>query len=187
MSGIIDATAAQSYSSIAIVLIGAIASGTDVWRGRIYNWLTFPAMLSGLVFSFWQSGFRGLGLSLVAVALGFLLYGWMFFFKAMGAGDVKLLMAFGAWGGIRFTGEVALLGVLVGGAMALVFLAFQGQIVEFFHKMHRFLLSVFIKELEFDLPKINRKLTMPFGVPISIAAVWTWFVHPLQRWGVPLW
>jgi prepilin peptidase CpaA len=111
----------------------------------------------------------------------------MFWLGVMGGGDVKLLMALGAWGGLAFTEEVAVLGVLLGGALAVALLASRGRLLAFIGKMRRFLLTVFVKELELELPKVDRKLTMPFGIPIAAAAIWSAVAHPLLSWGFRPW
>ena len=159
----------------------------DLFRGRIYNWFTFPALISGVAVSFIQFGFSGLGVSLAAVVLGFVLYGWMFWFRIMGGGDIKLLMALGAWGGVKFVAETAILGVALGGVMALILLIFSGRIIDFLKRMYRFFLTLIVKELEFEAPKIDRKFTMPYGIPIAAAAIWIALGDPFYKWGISLW
>jgi len=159
----------------------------DLFRGRIYNWFTFPALISGVAVSFIQFGFSGLGVSLAAVVLGFVLYGWMFWFRIMGGGDIKLLMALGAWGGVKFVAETAILGVALGGVMALILLIFSGRIIDFLKRMYRFFLTLIVKELEFEAPKIDRKFTMPYGIPIAAAAIWISLGDPFYKWGISLW
>lgn len=170
-----------------IVGLCVLSAVTDLIWGRIFNWITFPAFLLGLIFATVQAGAWGLGEAVLAGAAGFLLYGWMFWIGMMGGGDVKLLMALGAWGGLRFVGEVALLGVLLGGAMALLILISRGRIRGFVQRMYRFLQSVFIKELQVEKPEIDQKLQMPFGVPIAAAAIWLVLGNPWAwlgwRWG----
>jgi prepilin peptidase CpaA len=174
---------ASNISSAAIFLLAAVASVTDVARGRIYNWLTLPLMLAALIFATVTQGWSGLAHSLLGLALGLLLYGWMFWLGVLGGGDIKLLMAFGAWGGAQYVGEVALMGILLGGLMSILMLLFQGHLVNFGKKLYRFILSLAVKELEVEMVQVNRKLTMPFGVPISVAAVWVLLGHPLEHWG----
>jgi prepilin peptidase CpaA len=171
----------------AIAAFAAIACATDLKSGRIFNWLTLPALVGGLVFAAATDGWSGIGDGLLGVVAGLLLYGWIFFLGAMGGGDVKFLMAVGAWGGLRYTVEVALLGVVLGGALAVGMLLFTGRLTGFLARMWRFLLTLMVKELELETPKIDRKFTMPFGVPIAAAAVWVAFGNPFERWGVRLW
>lgn len=158
--------------ALAIVFLAIAASFTDVARGRIFNWLTIPMALFALAFAFATQGFSGLAHALLGMGLGLVLYGWMFFFRMMGGGDVKLLMAFGAWGGIQFVEQVAVMGIILGGVMALAMIGFKA------------------KQDDKMAEKHLKKQMMPFGVPISIAALWVQFGHPAQylaeHWGLHL-
>lgn len=167
-------------SSALIAGFSLIAAGTDLYFGRIFNWFNVTMLVTGLVFSFLRGGFPGLGDAALGVVAGLFLYGWMFALRVMGGGDVKFLMALGAWGGLAYTVEVAILGVLLGGAMAFAILVFKGRIWAFAGRMYRFFLTVFVKELTVEAPRIDRSMTMPFGVPIAIAAVWSIYLHPLK-------
>lgn len=169
---------------IAVCAISGVAALTDLARGRIYNWLTVPAFLAGLAYSGYEGGLEGVVFAALGAFLGLVLYGWMFFIGHLGGGDVKLLMALGAWGGPAYCLETGLLGVLLGGVMAACVLGAKGRLIPFFRKLQNFLLSVLVKELEVDAPKFDRKQSMPFGVPIGIAAIWTAAAHPLQKLGL---
>jgi prepilin peptidase CpaA len=156
-------------------MISVIATITDLFFGKIYNWLTAPAALIGLGVSFYLFGWSGILQSVAALLVGLALYGWIFGIRMIGGGDVKLLMALGAWGGIRYTFDVALLGVVLGGAMSIGVLLYKGKLFAFSRRMYYFLLSVLIKELEPQALKVDKNIKMPFGIPISIAAVWVAF------------
>jgi prepilin peptidase CpaA len=171
------------YAILAISVSGAL---TDLVCGKIFNWLTLPALILGLAASTWFDGWTGLSTALLGTLAGLVLYGWMFVLGAMGAGDVKFLMALGAWGGVRFAVETALLGVLVGGLFAVVMLLFSGKMPGFAKRMHRFFLTLFVRELEVEMPKINHAMTMPFGIPIAIAAAWVVLGDPFSFLGVVL-
>ncbi|OFZ19711.1 MAG: hypothetical protein A2X94_16790 [Bdellovibrionales bacterium GWB1_55_8] len=165
-----------------IPAVAVVAIVTDLVRGRIFNWLTLPTLLLGVVAAIYWGGWTAVGQSALGIGLGLLLYGWMFWLGAMGGGDVKFLMALGAWGGPRYVTEVAILAVLLGGAIGLVVMIFTGRIRGFSVRMYRFLLTLFIKDLVLEMPKVDRGFTMPFGVPIAIAAVWGLFAAPLKGW-----
>lgn len=163
-----------------ICLIALFTIYTDLRWGKIYNWFTVPVAILGIITSINVAGWHGALEAILGIFLGLLLYGWMFGLHIIGGGDVKLLMALGAWGGSRYTIEVAILGLFVGGVFSFFILLFSGRLVSFSKRMFRFLLSLFVKELEVQVPSVDRSLKMPFGVPISIAAVWTIYAHPLQ-------
>lgn len=172
---------------LGVSLTSGIACFTDLFRGKIFNWLTLPALACGIVFSIYFSGMHGLQSSLMGAAAGLLFFGWMFFVGIMGGGDVKLLVALGAWGGAGFAEEVALLSVLVGGIFAICSMIFRGKLVVFLKKIYFFFLTLFVKELEVALPKVDENSKIPFGVPMALAAVWTILAHPVAGLGVPIW
>ncbi len=161
----------------AICILAILATGSDIAFGRIFNWLTLGMGLAAIVYAGFTHGLGGVGSSLAGMMAGLVLYGWMFWLRVLGGGDVKLLMALGAWGGVRYAFDVALLGVMLGGVMALVWMLFQGKIKGFVRRAYRFFQSVFVRELELEKFEIDRKMTMPFGIPISIAAVWIRIFH----------
>ncbi len=174
---------------ISYVILGAAVAVTvmDLLRGRIYNWFTIPFALCGFLVSSFCLGWQGSGQALLGFLAGFLFYGWMFGLRILGGGDVKYLMALGAWGGWRYAEEVAILGILIGGLMSFGILCITGRIFDFLRRIREFLLSIFISELEVQLPKVDKTSKMPFGIPISIAAVWVAFAHPFESLGIQLW
>jgi prepilin peptidase CpaA len=68
----------------------------------------------------WTRGAAGLGLSLAGWAVGVALFLPMFLLRGMGAGDVKLLGAVGAWLGPMGALWSGLFAIFAGGVMALV-------------------------------------------------------------------
>jgi prepilin peptidase CpaA len=104
------------------VLLGA-ACATDLLWGKIYNWLTLPFLLSGLIYQSIDSGLAGSLNSTLAIALAFALFFPLYALKVVAAGDAKLLMALASWTNSATTLRVAAIAILVGaavGAVALV-------------------------------------------------------------------
>jgi prepilin peptidase CpaA len=81
---------------ISVLIVTFIALISDLKYGRIYNKLTFPATLLGLIFAFYTDGISGLGYHFGATIVGILLYMPFAAFGFIGMGDVKLLGAIGA-------------------------------------------------------------------------------------------
>jgi prepilin peptidase CpaA len=96
----------------------AVACITDLRTRRIPNLLTFSAAGLALLFHFITGGVSAVGWSLAGYALGAVLFFPMFALRGMGAGDVKLLAAVGAWIGPGQVATAALLTSVVGGIMA---------------------------------------------------------------------
>ncbi|WZP00651.1 A24 family peptidase [Isosphaeraceae bacterium EP7] len=106
--------------------ITLVAAATDLRQFKVYNWLTFPALLGGLLASTWFGGLAGLGQSMAGATVGFCALVVFFAAGGVGAGDVKLLTALGAWLGPRLTLEVCLASALAAGLYALVLVVRRG-------------------------------------------------------------
>jgi prepilin peptidase CpaA len=176
-----------SFISYLISLISIFGAIYDFKWGKIFNWFTLPVMLSGMFMSAFFFGWAGFYESVLGFLLGLVLYGSLFGLRMVGGGDVKFLMALGAWGGIHYTIEVAILGICVGGVFSLFHLTSTGRIFDFTKRMYFFVLSIFIRELEFQFPKLDKTKTFPFGISIAIAAIWVEFFHPFEAWGPFSW
>jgi prepilin peptidase CpaA len=117
------------FQSVAIVLV-VIAAGWDLATRRIPNVLTFGAALAAFFVHGYVAGWSGLGASLAGWAVGVAFFLPFFALSGMGAGDVKLLAAVGAWIGAATTVWVALYSSIAGGVMALVVAAFSGYLMQ---------------------------------------------------------
>lgn len=107
-------------------LVALIAAATDLWKFKVYNALTLPALVAGLIISAWLGGFEGFKASLLGAGLGFGTLVVFFVLGGVGAGDVKLMTAIGAWIGPALTFQVFLAAALAAGVYALILLFVQG-------------------------------------------------------------
>jgi prepilin peptidase CpaA len=110
------------------VLAAAIALVTDLRFRRIPNWLTGSALLAGLAANTFLNGAEGAVSSLEGAALGLAILLPFYLFRTMGAGDVKLLAAFGAVLGPHVLLYVAVYASVVGGIQALIILRRLGRV-----------------------------------------------------------
>jgi prepilin peptidase CpaA len=105
---------------VAVAVATLVASVTDVWKFKVYNALTFPTLILGVIVSSCIGGWEGLVSSLLGASLGFGLLVVFFAVGGVGAGDVKLLASVGAWLGPYLTYQVFVASAFFGGAYALI-------------------------------------------------------------------
>ena len=103
------------------VLTVVAACVTDVSTSRIPNVLTFAAAALAIVFHASVPGGLGFTHAGLGLIVGLAVFFPLFALGAMGAGDVKLMAAIGAWIGWQSIVLVALYGSVAGGVLALVF------------------------------------------------------------------
>ena len=105
-----------------------IACVWDVRVRKIPNRLTATIAALGFLFTMWQHpNWSGLGIAFGGFAVGMLIWFPSYAFGLLGAGDVKLAAAAGMWLGPMRTFEAALIGGVIGGALALLWmLRFRG-------------------------------------------------------------
>ena len=131
----------HSFAWWPVVVVLAIATFTDLRSRRIPNWLVFPFLVAGILSSPWRfdwqgsaHGFawHGLGQCFAGLGLGFLIYGVMFFMGGMGAGDVKLCAAIGAWIGPAQLIFGLLATSIIGGLMVFCWAVMGGFFMDLF-------------------------------------------------------
>ncbi len=77
------------------VAVAVAAAVSDVSTRRIPNWLTYPALLAGLLLRFSFQGWSGLRSALLGMLVAGGIFMLFYMIRAMGAGDVKLMAAVG--------------------------------------------------------------------------------------------
>ena len=109
----------HSYAWWPSLIAVAVASFTDLRSRIIPNWLVLPFLAAGIAASGWIDGWQGLGRSAEGLGMGLLIYGVLFWMGSMGAGDVKLAAAIGAWIGPSQLFFALFVTALAGGIMVL--------------------------------------------------------------------
>lgn len=157
------------YLALGSVLVGISAALLDIKYRKIPNWLTFPAMLTGVVLNLffnidsWRFSLLGLSVGLLILLIPFILGG-------IGAGDVKLMMALGAFLGARKIISVGLCSGIAGGVLALLALALQDGPVKVRHRLVLLVASIWDKDIRRVIfrPDQTSKLVIPYGPAILI-------------------
>ena len=118
----------MTFINAIALAVATCACITDLRSRRIPNWLTFGAAAAALVFHAVNGGGGGAVRSLGGCAAGIVLLVLPYALGGMGAGDVKLVGALGAWLGPRDTFWLAMYTGMAGGVMALVVSAWHGYL-----------------------------------------------------------
>jgi prepilin peptidase CpaA len=158
-----------------IVAVLTVATFTDVHSRRIPNWLVLPFFLAGIAVLSWLYGWYGAGQSLEGAGLALLIYGFLFWMGGMGAGDVKLGIAIGAWIGPNQLFIALVLTGLAGGAMALLWAMRGGFLKELFQNTGGLLFSA--KERGEAVLSNPQRRKMPYAPAIAIGTLISFLAH----------
>jgi len=109
-----------SFRVVAVLMIALAAVVCDLRTRRIPNVLTFGGALAALVYAAVAAGPSGVLTAAGGWLLGAALFLPFFVLRGMGAGDVKLLAALGAWLGPADALWLAIFASMAGGVFAVV-------------------------------------------------------------------
>ena len=107
---------------------GLIASVLDLRSRRVPNYLTFGSAVAAAFFLLATDGLGGLGWSAGGWVVGCALFLPFFALRGLGAGDVKLLAALGAWLGPITVFWVAVYAAIAGGVLAITVALARGYL-----------------------------------------------------------
>jgi prepilin peptidase CpaA len=110
------------------VSVASIACVTDVWTHRIPNVLTFGAAAAAMVFHTFAPSGHGIVSAIEGWLVGAALMFLPFALRGLGAGDVKLVAALGAWLGPVNALWLAVYAMIAGGVLSIVVAAFHGYL-----------------------------------------------------------
>ncbi len=158
----------SAVSEILLVGICVASAFTDVTRGKIPDWLTFPAIALGMGLSALDQGWGGVfegGLISSLTGAGFLglifgAFAWRR--KGLGAAETKLMIAVGSLAGFLHGLTCAMCAALLGGVLALVRIATSGRGLALFRDLLR---SRKTREK-------NQPLTIPYTLAIALGVIW---------------
>ncbi len=161
------------------LVVAAVIDGIQL---KVPNWITFPMIISGWLYSmvaFHLAGegwYVGLGWSLFGTAVGLALLMPAYAIGGMGAGDVKLMAGIGAWvyAGTTFYAfcVTAVIGAIIAVLMVLWSKGWNKHSSQFFQIFNEI---VTIKDPEhLSVIAADRKSSMmllPYGIPIAIGTI----------------
>ena len=124
-----SATEWSTVAGGAVLLVGAIG---DFREGRFRNSVFVVGSLAGLAVSIALGGWAGAQQSALGFVGGFTLFMPLVLLGAIGAGDMKLLAAFGAACGWTAVAEVAVFGMIWGTVFGITQAALRGEATQVF-------------------------------------------------------
>jgi prepilin peptidase CpaA len=153
---------------VLLVLTALIGAVTDARSGKIYNWLTFPAMVMGLAINTGLNGYAGFKLSVFGLAAGI---GIQFIPWTLGlvkGGDVKFLGAAGALKGPAFVFYGFLYGAALFGLFAIVALGVRGDLRKSLINIRELLRSWVVLRTDTEPGEPASKAYMPWGIALAL-------------------
>lgn len=159
---------------LSVVLVAAAV--IDGWKLKVPNWLTFPLVIGGWVYSAVCFGWVGLGWSLVGTGVGLALLLPAYAIGGMGAGDVKLLAGVGAWVWGTVTFYAFCFSAIVGGVIAVAMIVLRGGLRKHGAQFAAILSEIMVVRNATHLAEnaAQRKgsmMLLPYGIPIAIGTI----------------
>jgi prepilin peptidase CpaA len=109
----------MTFFQLAAIAVAVVAAAWDLKTRRIPNVLTFGAAIAAVIVHFSVGGLASAGWSIAGWIVGVAFFLPLFALGGMGAGDVKLLAALGAWLGPGAIVWVALFSFIAGGVLGI--------------------------------------------------------------------
>lgn len=181
MSDILAAMA-ENWVYWAVSLFAVVAAYIDGKELRVPNKLTLPMIVAGWIWSCIFYGMNGdgwyIGLmwSLAGTAVGLMTLLPAYAIGGMGAGDVKMMAAIGAWVYCANVFYAFCVGTIVGAILAVIMIITAGDFKKHFNQFFFILGEIqTVKDPE-ELARLatERKTSMrllPYGIPMAIGTV----------------
>ncbi|MEE2642293.1 MAG: A24 family peptidase [Planctomycetota bacterium] len=166
------------FVTIALI-VAAVIDGIQL---KVPNWLTFPFIISGWIYSMMAYGMAGdgwltgLGISLMGTFVGLALLLPAYSIGGMGAGDVKLLAGVGAWVHVQSTFYGFCLSAIVGAvlavAMVLISRSWSKHKTQFFSILNEIMVIRNPETLAgIAAERKSSMMLLPYGIPIAIGCI----------------
>jgi len=172
-----------SAGVLAVVLVTAAVC--DLARGKVFNWLTYPAIVAGLALGALSGAFDGAGGGawdgltdrVLGFGFGFGVLLVAYLVGGMGGGDVKLMGAVGAlvgWNGLA--SHAALHAVfysfMTAAAVGLILVIWRGQTWTVLRKLFLAVRILPLPKARMDEAVGGDTIHVPFGFAVCVGTLW---------------
>lgn len=159
-------------TNLALTLILTTSIITDLRSRKILNVVTLPAIIIALIYHSITAGFAGFAFSGLGFLAGLGLLFIPFIMGGIGAGDVKLLAAIGAWKGTLFVLYTGIYAGIIGGLIAILILLKRKQLGFTLKNMLFPLLFLRGTKGSLEIPSDTQNpVSIPYAIPIALGAL----------------
>ena len=164
------------YDYIVFVFL-IIAFIWDIWFKKLPNWLTASGMVLGLIYHLIVEHVDGLLFSFIGFLVGGGLMLLLYFFHAVGAGDVKLFAAIGAFVGVPIILYGMMYSIIYAGIIGLFILLFTRRFMtRMINALFQCINSMLSKNLsQLEYYKKEESLRFPFMYAVLPAFITTYY------------
>lgn len=167
-------TPVQLALVIATCAVLIISVFTDVRDGKIYNAITVPFAVLGLILNIVDKGLAGVVFSLSGLAIGLaLFFASAFLGRILGAGDCKLFAAVGALQGPQFLLWAILFSLAIGGVFAILVALWRGVLKRSLQRVWQAVYFKLYMKMPMDITQSESKLRLPYAVAILAGCLFT--------------
>jgi prepilin peptidase CpaA len=175
----LTARLSENWPCWVVTITLVVAAIIDGMQLKVPNWITFPMIASGWIYSAAFSpyaGWEGLFLSLVGTGVGLAVLLPPYAVGGMGAGDVKLMAGVGAWMWGTVTLFAFAVSALVGGVIAIGMVLSRGAWAKHKDQFWTILNEIATvkdpeKLAEIAAERKPRMFLLPYGIPIAIGSI----------------
>jgi len=154
-----------------LLLVLVAAAICDCLTGKIYNALTYPGIVAGLVLHGAWGGWAGLEDALLGFAMGFGPLFVAYLIGGYGGGDAKLMGAVGALGGFNLALGALMYALIVAVGMGLVVMIWRRQTLATMRRVVRMVWLALAGGKPAD-PTPSGGITVRFGLAICVGTCW---------------
>ncbi len=169
----------MSLGHFALFALLAAASATDIRVRRIPNGLIAFGFCIGFAFGAWDTSWSGLWFSTIGALTAFGLFLPLFLLRALGAGDVKLMMVVGSFVGAFDTVLIGVLSFAASGGLALIEAVAGRRIRELLFNLKSTVFALATRDIELASSLAHASPNrVPFAVAILLgAAGWRIYLY----------
>ena len=167
-------------SAVAVAALVLSASVCDVRSRRVPNALTLGTSVVAVAMHGVLNGWSGVFLAASGWVVGLIMFLPLFALGGMGAGDVKLLAAIGAWLGPAGALWTGLYGAIAGGIMALVVALARGYFMTALRNvraMLRLWIVAGVQPVEGLTLANEASVRLPYALPVAVGALVALWMH----------